>query len=73
MATRFEAYCLAGVEGKLIDFKPLANTNMFLSLTLGVVNNYMQELIELKKRTAALILEKLSEFFHYDFLFVVQF
>jgi hypothetical protein len=72
LATRFEAYCLAGVEGKLIDFNlSLANTNMFLSLTLGVVNNYVQELIELKKRTAALILEKLSQFFHYD-LFVVN-
>lgn len=71
MATRFEAYCLAGVEGALIDFNPsLANTNMFLSLTLGVVNNYVQELIELKKRTAALILEKLSQFFHYYLILV---
>lgn len=59
VSLRFEAYCLSGVEGSSFVYI----SYVVFSVLTGVVNNYAQELLQLKAKTSTLILEKLRECF----------
>lgn len=59
MAARFESYLLAGVKSK---FSSTRCCYCPLILFIGVVLNHQQKILQLKKDTANLILECLSEY-----------
>lgn len=61
VALRFEAFCLSGVEG--LSFVTSFMSHFHLKFLTGVVNNYAQELTQLKAKTSSLILDKLRECF----------
>ena len=58
---QYEAYCVSGVKGMYYLVFAVFNSNSNLSSIQGVVNNYVQDLLELKKKTAAIITQKLSK------------
>ena len=71
-ALQLEAYVMSSIKGKThTHYQRVLQCDNLMDLFLGVVENSKTQTLELKKKTTALVIEKLHELIGLVFLFLV--